>query len=74
MPAGNPKGQGPSAEARALSAATRQRRVQNHKASDLREAGWLPLRPEIVKQIRSLSASEIGDIVVGEMNRLNPQS
>jgi hypothetical protein len=46
MPAGNPKGQGPSEEARARSAASRRRQAEERLAGRLRLAGWLVVPPE----------------------------
>jgi len=46
MPAGNPKGTGPSAEARSRSAAKRRRNADERLAAGLNERGWLVMDPE----------------------------
>jgi len=69
MPAGNPKGKGPSAEARALSAATRRREADDRLAGQLRSRGWLPIRPEVMDDLHGRPAGYIAAIVAEEWER-----
>jgi len=70
MAAGNPKGQGPSAEARARSAATRRREADNRLAEKLIGGGWLPIRPEMLADLWGRDPEYIGCVILEQMKHL----
>ncbi len=61
MPAGNPKGQGPSAEARARSAAARRRQADERLAAQLYARGWILVAPERAAEVRGGASLSLDD-------------